>query len=642
MRQLPTFFCHFSAFLLAFFFSGLTRRPQFGHYFHLEPFGINPQTRQRRFIVIMASIGASTKHKVGVKKPAPKKPTGSGVSILKTGASAKIKPSAGSSAAGRRGSVAPKLQADELNHPQTLDAFTSLEASKQKQRICNEFLPHLLGERAIFHEGISKPHTASTTQSRGKAAADIAVACKHLGPIVVLKRFGVLAEIEKTLLPQGIGAVFGNGPGKGIHPGGGMRKIASTASIASMDSENAMRSAGDMYSSSTMSLASGMSTGTDSKRGKSAPPNAREGALLFLRALCELGSRAVEPFVVPLLAAALDECGSSSSSIREAAEDASVAIVSLVHPLAVSRLIVPVLFEALRSPEWRVKSNALERLAQVAARAPKQVSGLLPRIIPTVTDQIWDTKPQVTKSALAALLAVCHTNENPDIKPAIPAVVNAISKPADTYKAVEELMATTFVATVDSSTLSILCPILSRGLKEKNAIRKRSCCVVIENMSRLVDSPNAVAPFGPLLVPELKKVVENVQFEDIRDVALSALSALTQALGHADVEAAMSAIMRAEAEKVEAEQRRIEEALEEEKKAEEERLAKEAEERRQFKEAMEAQRLLEKLALEEEEAANKKEYLKKEAAKLSTKGKEGKCQGCGLKKCKKTCLFFSG
>lgn len=92
------------------------------------------------------------------------------------------------------------------------------------------------------------------------------------------------------------------------------------------------------------------------------------------------------------------------------------------------------------------------------------------------------------------------------IRPAIPAVVNAIAKPADTYKAVEELMATTFVATVDASTLSILCPILSRCLKEKNAVRKRSSCVVIENMSRLVDSPNAVAPFGPLLVPELKKV----------------------------------------------------------------------------------------------------------------------------------------
>ena len=228
------------------------------------------------------------------------------------------------------------------------------------------------------------------------------------------------------------------------------------------------------------------------------------------------------------------------------------------------------------------------------------------------------------------------------IRPAIPAVVNAMAKPADTYKAVEELMATTFVATVDASTLSILCPILSRCLKEKNAVRKRSSCVVIENMSRLVDSPNAVAPFGPLLVPELKKVVEQVQFEDIRDVALSALQALTKALGHSDIEAAVAAIMREEAEKAEREQKRIEANLEEEKIKEEQDRLKEEEERRQFKEAMEAQRLLDKLASEEEEAKKQKEMLKKEAQKVSTKSAAGKCQGCGLKKCKKTCLFYSG
>ncbi|KAL3800804.1 hypothetical protein HJC23_001641 [Cyclotella cryptica] len=592
----------------------------------------------------MASISASTTHKVVKKTTAPKPPSKS-TGILKSGASAKTKPSGASSSSAlqRRGSVAPKLKPSELNHPESLSKFLSLSETEQKDRITNEFLPHCFGERATFHEGIAKPHTASTSQSRGAAAADIAVIVKSLGPIVVLKRYGVLNEIEKTLFPMGIGAVFGNGPGRGIHPGGGMRKIASTVSLASMDSVNAVgnTSTSDLQSLSNISLAGTSTIASDSKRGKVTPPSAREGALLLIRAFCELGMKSMEPYVVPLLAAALDECGSSSSSVREAAEDAAVSIVTVANPLAMPLLVVPVLFEALRSPEWRVKASALERLCQVATRAPRQTSKLLPKIIPTVTDQIWDTKPQVTKAALAALLAVCHTNDNPDIRPAIPAVVHAISKPADTYKAVEELMATTFVATVDASTLSILCPILSRGLKEKNALRKRSCCVVIENMSRLVDSPNAVAPFGPLLVPELKKVVENVQFEDIRDVALSALQALTRALGHADIEAAVSAIMREEAEKAEAEQKRIEEALEEEKIREEEMRLKEEEERKQFKEAMEAQRLLEKLALEEEEAKKQKEMLKKEQLKKSTKTEGGKCQGCGLKKCKKTCLFYN-
>ena len=113
--------------------------------------------------------------------------------------------------------------------------------------------------------------------------------------------------------------------------------------------------------------------------------------------------------------------------------------------------------------------------------------------------------------------------------------------------------------------MSILCPILSRGLKEKQALSKRSCCVVIENMSRLVETPDAVAPFGPLLVPELKKVAENVAFEDIRDVALSALKALTKALGHSSVDEAVKSVMAEEARAAEEEQKRIERAREEEK-----------------------------------------------------------------------------
>ena len=152
----------------------------------------------------MASISASTTHKV-VKKTTVKAPAKS-TGILKSGASAKLK-SNGSSAPAlqRRGSVAPKLKAAELDHPDSLSKFLSLPEADQQDRICNEFLPHCFGERATFHEGIAKPHTASTTQSRGAAAADIALIVQNLGPVVALKRFGVLNEVERTLLPMGIG-----------------------------------------------------------------------------------------------------------------------------------------------------------------------------------------------------------------------------------------------------------------------------------------------------------------------------------------------------------------------------------------------------------------------------------------------------
>jgi hypothetical protein len=415
---------------------------------------------------------------------------------------------------------------------------------------------------------------------------------------------------------------------------GGLMASTSAMSLSSMGDE-------------TTASSTDKTAATDSKRGKSTPADAREGSLLLIRAFCQTLGKTVEPFVVgAFLAAALDECGSNSSMIREAAEDTATALVDLANPWAFPSLLCPLLLQSLKAAEWRVKFNALQRLSQAAKTAPKQVCRLLPVLIPAITDQVWDTKPQVTKAASAALLAICSTCTNPDIEPAIPAVVNAISKPSDTNKAIEELMGTTFVVAVDAPSLAILCPVLARALKEKLAIHKRSACIVISNMSRLVSSPSDVAPFGPLLVPELKKVATNVQFEEIRDEALRALKFLTKALGSAyaeeDDEAEKAAEVAAEQAKVEAEQKRIKEEREAEMKKNEEIRLREEEEKKRFKEAMDAQRELDKIAAEEARIARAEEEKKRVQLKLSTKGESGQCQGCGLKKCKKSCHFYAG
>jgi hypothetical protein len=563
----------------------------------------------------MTSINATTKHSVkknvgGVKKNpsiASRRAGGAGMSKKSSSRNSSSK-----SSSNRSRGRAPKLVGNLSMGDESVKDMSKEEVNQMVQ----DLLRQAMGEStALFKEGIATPRTASSTISRGKAAADIAILASVHGMLYVIKTCGVLTKVESQLIPNGIGSVFGNKSSSG-----GMRKIASATSLNSMGASTTVVS--------------------DSKKGKTTPPEAREGSLLILRAFAEIVGTISEPFVVPILAAALDESASSHSFLREAATDTATAIIELSNPHATPVLIVPVLFAALNSPEWRVKENALDRLKQCAQHAPHQISVLLPKIIPTITPQIWDTKPQVGKAAQSAILEACQTNINPDVAPAIPAVVDAICKPTNTVKAVDELKATTFVATVDASTLSILCPILSRGLKDRLAINKRSCCIVINNMSKLVDSPDAVAPFGPLLVPELKKVAENVQFEEIRDAALSALQSLTKALGHSSVDDAIASVMAEEAARVAEEQSRIEEDRLQEERAAEEMERKEAEERQLFKEAMEAQRQLDKLAKQEAEEKKAEENRLKELAKKSTKSATGKCQGCGLKKCRPPCLFY--
>lgn len=529
----------------------------------------------------------------------------------------------------------------------TADALADLTDDNKddaaKRLLIVELYRQMIGEPVVAGN-LAAPRAASTTRDRSGAAADLATAAKHLGMVFVLKECNMLNELQLNLFPDGIESILhddDDGDGDNGNPTTTtLKPSASAVSLTSMDDATSVTS-GNRNHTATASL------GTDTRRGKHVPADAREGSLLFIRALCEIvGRPAAEPYVVgAFLAAALDECGSANGAVREAAEDTVTAITNLAHAWAFPKIICPLLLQSLRTNEWRVKYNALERLRQCATTtAPAQVQKLIPTLIPAMANQVWDTKAQVSKAARAALLAVCETNTNPDVKKTIPAVVNAICKPADTNKAVSELMGTTFVVPVDAPTLAILCPVLARALKEKLAIHKRAACLVISNMSKLVESPSAVAPFGSLLVPELHKVSENVQFVEIRDEALKALANLTKALGDSykvDKDDGHADEMADEQHRVEAEQERIKADKEEEERVEEDRRQREDVEKQKFKEAMNAQRELDRMAATEAEAKRKEEEAEREKAKLSTKGTSGKCQACGLKKCKKGCVFYN-
>ena len=315
----------------------------------------------------MASITANTKHKMGVPAAAKKATTTTTTTI---GIKPKAAGGAKKAGAGRRGSVAPPLKPSALGNPQQVQALKALSVEDQKLKV-NDLRRIAMGEQSLADK--SKPHSASTTRDRANAAADIAVAANELGIKFVLKTCGVMDDMQRMLFPEGISKIFSEEDSTT----GGLKPSASAVSLTSLD---------DTISVTTMSTA-----GTDTKRGKATPANAREGSLLIIRAFCELVGKKSEPYVVgAFLAAALDECGSNSSSVREAAEDTATALIKLANPWSFPRLITPLLTKSLKSTEWRVKTNALDRLAQCAETATKQVCGLLPILIPAVTSQVWE------------------------------------------------------------------------------------------------------------------------------------------------------------------------------------------------------------------------------------------------------------
>ena len=611
----------------------------------------------------MTSINSSTV----LKKKIPAAPTAAKKASSTTATSAP---------AARRGAQAPPLKPKALATPTAIATLQGATATPELQtEMIMEYYRAAVGAAPLTMTNLA-PHTASTTRDRQHGAADVATAAKHTSVTFVLKTCGILNELQRNLFSDGIESLLTRG-GEDLSVFDTINEMKSVEDNEK-DAAHETKSIGLKPSSSAVSLTSLLddmsladattvanSINSDSKRGKTSPPAAREGCLLLLRALTEIVTPAalVEPYICgAFLAAALDETASTNSAVREAAEDCVTALIRTTNPWSYKTVVAPIVLQSLHSTEWRVKTAAMECLVLLATTvAPKQIHLHIPTLIPACTSQVWDTKAQVSKTAKAALLAICGTNVNSDVRPAIPAIVNAICKPAETNKAISELMGTTFVVPVDASTLAILCPVLARALKEKLALHKRAACIVISNMSKLVESPSAVAPFGSLLVPELQKVAANVQFEEIRDESLKALKNLTKALGDlyvatdgasgeaaagegttkdAETAATELAALQAEQARVEAEQKRIQEEREKVAAEEEAHRLREIEERKKFKEAMDAQRELDKIAEEAATAAAAEEKQRKEMLKLSTKGEGGKCQGCGLKKCPKTCSFY--
>lgn len=94
----------------------------------------------------------------------------------------------------------------------------------------------------------------------------------------------------------------------------------------------------------------------------------------------------------------------------------------------------------------------------------------------------------------------CTAVGNRDIEKFIPALIIAMANPAEVSETVHKLSATTFVQAVEAPALSIMVPLLVRGLRERQTAIKRKSAVIIDNMSKLVDNPADAAVFLPRLV----------------------------------------------------------------------------------------------------------------------------------------------
>merc|ERR1712164_28320 len=88
-----------------------------------------------------------------------------------------------------------------------------------------------------------------------------------------------------------------------------------------------------------------------------------------------------------------------------------------------------------------------------------------------------------------------------------------------------------FVQNVQTPALACMLPVLSRGLKDKSEEVQRMCCMIVDNMCKVVEDPAEVLPVMPFLKPLVNGAVEKISDPEARGVAEKAFGTLMKAAG---------------------------------------------------------------------------------------------------------------
>ncbi|VVU95419.1 ABC transporter [seawater metagenome] len=188
-----------------------------------------------------------------------------------------------------------------------------------------------------------------------------------------------------------------------------------------------------------------------------------------------------------------------------------------------------------KSTKDLIKYNSLLCIKYIAENYPLQIKLNMLKLIPFLTDLLYDLKNKISSLAFETMELVLKCSGNKDLDPFLPIVLDALKNTDKMSYAVEQLAGCVFVQNIETPALAITCPILNRGLVDTRTETRRKCCVIIDNMCKLVEHPKEIIPIIDELKPRVKNCAENISNPEARHIAEKALATINIACGKDDI-----------------------------------------------------------------------------------------------------------
>jgi len=252
-----------------------------------------------------------------------------------------------------------------------------------------------------------------------------------------------------------------------------------------------------------------------------------------LKVLIQESKTYQEPFFIKHLPSLLEKLSDHKHGV--VARECGELLISKMNPFGM-QAYTTILYSGFSSLKWQTKVGALVLLGSFAKHQKEIVQFYLPDFILKLITIASDVKKDVKNQTRKCFEELCSVIDNVDITGIIPNVIDAYMEPVKyTEKALDTLVATSFINEVDMSTLGLLVPILTRGMREKLVASKRRAALVIGNMCKLVNDPRTAASFYPILKPVLERGIDEIAVEEVRKVCSHSLETLQRVAGEAAV-----------------------------------------------------------------------------------------------------------
>merc|ERR1719420_2001707 len=166
-----------------------------------------------------------------------------------------------------------------------------------------------------------------------------------------------------------------------------------------------------------------------------------------------------------------------------------------------------------------MKAVACDVIADFAKTYPESMALEIEWCVHLLSILMNDVKKDVQEKATAAMINVSQCSGNKDLEKFTQTIVKAQESTKNVPECVEELAGCIFVQNVEAPALAVITPVLVRGLNERTEATKRRCCVIVDNMCKLIDDPREGTPLMAEVRDLVLKATEAISDPDAREMA---------------------------------------------------------------------------------------------------------------------------